>query len=285
MLTIPIPADEEQRLVDFSQLGMLLTEPDAVLDAVTRELTRIFEVPTAAISFIDRDTQYYKAAVGVPEPFATTRVEPRDMSICSFVVGNNDLMVVEDLASDQRFRQSAAVTDLGVRFYAGAPLRADSGRAVGSLCILDNRPRSISDREREMLRMVAEGVMAQVKLQVASRRMLEYATRIEEELQRAVKVQRFLLPPSPIKESGWVIQHLYRPVAHLGGDFLDVVTKQDGRIAVLIADVTGHGTDAALTAAMAKTAFSRAVNESSHTNEILAWMNGELIPVIPPAGD
>jgi serine phosphatase RsbU (regulator of sigma subunit) len=261
---------------------MLLTEPDAALNRITNELARVFDVPTAAISFIDRDTQYYTAAVGIPEPFATTRVEPREISICSFVVGNNDMLIVQDLAADARFRDSSAVIDLGIRFYAGAPLRADSGRAIGSLCILDSRPRTISNREREMLRIVAEGVMAQVRLQVASRRLFTSATRIEEELQRAVKVQRFLLPASPFEASGWYIRHLYRPMAHLGGDFLDVVTRPDGGVAVLVADVTGHGTDAALTAAMIKTAFVRAVAESEHGDETLNRMNDELTPAIPP---
>jgi serine phosphatase RsbU (regulator of sigma subunit) len=282
VLTVPIPADDEQRVADLARLGVMLSEPDHVLDAITSELARVFDVPSAAISFIDRETQHYKSGVGIPEPFNTERVEPRAMSICSFVVGDNDMLVVEDLAADDRFRETTAVTDLGLRFYAGTPLRADSGRAVGSLCILDRRPRTISDRERELLRILAEGVMAQVKLQVASRRIFDYTTQIEEEMRRAVKVQRFLLPPSPVERSGWVIRHLYRPMAHLGGDFLDVTTRRDGRVVVLIADVAGHGADAALTAAMIKTSFARAVDLAEHAFDVLGLMNRELSAAVPP---
>ncbi len=281
-LDIPIPQDEDVRVADLVQLGALLTEPDAVLDSLAHELARVFDVPATAISFIDHDTQHYKAAVGIPEPFSSSRVEPRDQSICSFVVGNNDMLVVEDLTTDQRFCDCAAVTDFGLRFYAGAPLRADTGRAIGSLCILDTKPRSISDRERELLRMVAEGVMSQVKLQVASRKVFEYTSRIEADLRRAVRVQRFLLPPARIEQSGWIIRHLYRPMTHLGGDFLDVIARPDGRLALLVADVTGHGTDAALTAAMIKTAFARAVSETDHVQQILSRMNAELCGAIPP---
>ena len=71
-------------------LGILLTEPEEALDRVTQELAQIFDVPGAYISFIDEDTQYYKSAFGgLPEPFATTRTEPRADSLCSHVVGMN----------------------------------------------------------------------------------------------------------------------------------------------------------------------------------------------------
>jgi serine phosphatase RsbU (regulator of sigma subunit) len=281
-LAIPIPSDDDARVADLVRMGPLLTEPDEILDGVTRRLARIFAVPSVAISFIDSDTQHYKAAVGIPEPFATTRVEPRNISICSYVVGNNDMFVVEDLAADERFRDSIAVTDFGLRFYAGAPLRAESGRAIGSLCILDQRPRSISDREREMLALVAEGVMSHVTLQVASQQLFAYTTRIEDELRRAVKVQRFLLPPACIERPGWTVRHVYRPVAHLGGDFIDVVSRSDGRLAILVADVAGHGTDAALMSAIIKTAFARAVDRSGCATDILGVMNRELIGAAPP---
>lgn len=283
MLAPPIPTDDDQRAADLRKLEILLTEPEAELDRVTQELAHIFDVPGAFVSFIDEDTQYYKAAYGgLPEQYAATRTEPREGSLCSFVVGQNDELIVEDLLADVRFRDSPAVTELGARFYAGTPLRADSGRAVGSLCIVDFKPRTISLRERELLRLVAEGAMAMVKLQVASHQLLRRNQQIERDLRQAVQVQQFLLPPQQIEKEGWRIEHLYRPVAHLGGDFIDVIERPDGRWALLVADVSGHGTSAALTTSITKTAFRRAALWVESPAQLLAGMNREVVEIVPP---
>ena len=95
MLKAPIPIDEEERLADLRQLELQLTTPEKPYDAVTRELARIFEVPGVFITFFDHDTQYYKSAVGLPPEMAATRTEPRELSVCNHVVGNNEMMVVE----------------------------------------------------------------------------------------------------------------------------------------------------------------------------------------------
>jgi serine phosphatase RsbU (regulator of sigma subunit) len=276
----PIPADEADRLEDLRRLDILLTTPEEPLDNVTRRLAEIFDVPGAFISFIDEDTQYYKSEVGLPAQFAETRKEPRDISLCSYVVGTNEPLIVEDLTVDSRFRDSPGVLQFGIHFYAGAPLRGDSGLAIGSLCIVDHRPRTIGPREQAMLQLIAEGVMAQVRLQTASRQLLDRSLEIERDLHQAMDVQRFLLPEQCLEGGGWRIEHVYRPVEHLGGDFLDVQQRRDGSWAVLIADVSGHGTTAALTAALTKTAFVRAGAGSPAA--VLSEMNRELSRVAPP---
>ncbi len=282
MWKTPIPADEDDRLEDLRRLDILLTAPEESLDHVTRELARIFGVPGAFISFIDADTQHYKSEVGLPPQFAEARTEPREISLCSYVVGTNESLIIEDLKADERFRDSAAAQEFGIRFYAGAPLRGDHGHAVGSLCIVDLCPRQITTREHEMLSVLAEGVMAQVRLQAASRQLVERAKVIERDLQRAVEVQRFLLPEALLTGGGWQIAHTYRPVEHLGGDCLDVQQRRDGSWAVLIADVTGHGTAAALTAVMTKAAFVRAAGDAAPPGEVLMEMNREFRRVAPP---
>jgi sigma-B regulation protein RsbU (phosphoserine phosphatase) len=278
----PIPVDEEDRLKDLRRLDLLLTTPEEPLDRVTQQLSRIFNMPGAFISFIDKDTQYYKSAVGLPQQFAETRTEPREISLCSYVVGTNKELVVEDLSTDDRFRDNPAVSQFGVRFYAGAPLIGDSGNAIGSLCIVDHRPRTITPCEQQMLGLLAEGVMAQVRLQAASRQLLERSLQIERDLQQAVDVQRFMLPDSCIESGGWRVEHVYRPIEHLGGDLLDVQRLPNGVLALLIADVTGHGTTAALTAAMTKTAYVRAISLFSSPGRVLSEMNRELLQVTPP---
>lgn len=282
MFKIPIPVDEEQRLEDFHQLDILLTKPEAVFDDVVDELSRIFEVPGVMMSFIDHDTQYFKSAVGLPPEFRATRTEPRELSICSHVVGINDMLVIEDLLEDERYKENPAILASGARFYAGTPLRADSGRAVGTLCIVDVKPRTMNERERDLLRLIANGVMAQVKLRTASHQLLQRSKQIERDLHQAVQMQRFLLPPEHIEGDGWRIDHVYRPIEHLGGDFVDISQRPDGRLAILVADVTGHGTTAALTAAMTKTAFRRAASSVDSPTQILTAIHGELYGMVRP---
>jgi sigma-B regulation protein RsbU (phosphoserine phosphatase) len=144
------------------------------------------------------------------------------------------------------------------------------------------KPRTISSRERELLRLIAEGAMAMVKLQVASRHLLERTQQIEQELRQAVKVQQFLLPPKCVEGDGWRIKHLYRPVEHLGGDFIDLLERPDSRWAVFVADVSGHGASAALTTAMAKTAFRRAASWIATPEQLLDAMNRDLVDMVPP---
>ena len=101
-------------------------------------------------------------------------------------------------------------------------------------------------------------------------------------MQQAVNVQRFLLPEPSVEGGGWHIEHLYRPVEHLGGDLLDVQRRLDGSWVVLIADVTGHGTTAALTAAMTKTAFVSTIGAARSPGQVLTEMNRKLLQVAPP---
>ena len=282
MLTPPIPADEDQRLDDLRRLDILLTTPEEAFDSITQELARIFEVSGVFMSFTDRDTQYFKSAVGLPPEMAATRSEPRELSVCSHVLGENQMIVVEDLLADDRFRDNPNVLSSGARFYAGTPLKAESGRAIGTLCIVDGKPRSMGDRERDLLRLIAEGVMAQVNLQGASRQLLERTKEIARDLRLAVQMQRFLLPPASLTGDGWRITYQYRPYEHLGGDFLGVHPRPDGRHLILVADVSGHGTTAALTTAMTKTAFHRAAIAVGTPSELLSAINEELVDMVPP---
>ncbi len=278
----PTSIAEAQRVADLRQLDILLTTPEEAFDAVTQELARIFKVTGAFITFIDEDTQYYKSAVGLPAKFAATRTVPREKSICTHVVSRNKAMVVEDLLADERFRENPVVRESGARFYAGTPLRSEGNRPLGALCIVDEHPRTMSEREVELLRMIAEGVMAQVKLQAVSRQLLQRTTQIEQDLEHAIQVQRFLLPDTNIAGDGWRICHLYQPVSHLGGDFLDVYRREDGQLAILLADVSGHGVSAAFTAAMTKTAFLRAASSVNTPVELLDAIHRELVGTVRP---
>ena len=129
MIEPPIPADEDQRLEDLRRLDLELTEPEEALDTMTARLAHIFEVPAAFISFIDRDTLYAKSVAG-PLALAGPRTEPRQLAICSHVVGNNDMLVVEDLLADDRFRDNPLDWDTSVPSFHSVPPRSTSRSTI-----------------------------------------------------------------------------------------------------------------------------------------------------------
>jgi predicted PurR-regulated permease PerM len=163
MVPAPSPPDEEARLAELNGLMLLDTPPEEVFDHVTERLTRLFKVPIALLTLIDKDRQWFKSQTGLPEDLAEARSTSRDVSLCGHVIASNDLMIVRDLAWDPRFANNPWVKERGLRFYAGVPLRGPNGFPVGSLCILDTKPRDLSKQQQDLLKLIAGDVMEQIK--------------------------------------------------------------------------------------------------------------------------
>ncbi|MEO7319865.1 MAG: AI-2E family transporter [Chthoniobacteraceae bacterium] len=162
MTPAPIPEDEEERLAALTALNLLDTEAEPVFDRITAKLARVFEVPIALITLIDRDRQFFKSQTGLPEVLAQARQTARNVSICGHVVAKNQVMVIEDLARDRRFANNPLLKEHGIRFYAGVPLLAPNGQPIGSLCLLDLRPRRLTEREVRLLQEYANDVMEEI---------------------------------------------------------------------------------------------------------------------------
>jgi GAF domain-containing protein len=162
MTSAPIPADDEERLAALTELNLLDTEAEPVFDRITAKLARVFEMPIALISLIDRDRQFFKSQTGLPEDLAKARQTARNVSICGHVVAKNHVMVIEDLARDRRFANNPLLKEHGIRFYAGIPLLAPNGQPIGSLCLMDMKPRQLTDREKRLLQEYADEVMEEI---------------------------------------------------------------------------------------------------------------------------
>jgi predicted PurR-regulated permease PerM len=163
MLPAPTPPNEEERLAELNGLNLLDTAREADFDHVTERLTKLFKVPIALVSLIDKSRQWFKSQTGLPADLAEARATSREVSICGHVIANNEMLIVRDLARDPRFANNPFVKERGLRFYAGVPLRGPNGFPVGSLCILDTRPRTMTTQEQDLLKMIAEDVMEQIK--------------------------------------------------------------------------------------------------------------------------
>ncbi|WP_319783871.1 AI-2E family transporter [Oceanisphaera sp. IT1-181] len=158
----PIPEDEEERLKDVLSLNLTNADPDETFDSITRALAKAFNVPISLVSIIDTDRQFWKSHVGLPEDLALAGESPRDTSVCGHVVAQNKVLIIEDITQDKRFANNSFLKSRGIRFYAGVPLRSHSGHAVGSLCVIDTKPRNVTEKEIALISKLAEQLMESV---------------------------------------------------------------------------------------------------------------------------
>jgi len=163
MVPAPTPPNEEKRLTELNGLNLLDTPSEATFDHLTERLTKLFKVPMALVTLIDKDRQWFKSQAGLPADLAEARSTSRDVSLCGHVVANDEVLIVRDLIRDPRFANNPFVKERGLRFYAGVPLRGPNGFPIGSLCILDTKPREMTSQEEELLKMIAGDVMEQIK--------------------------------------------------------------------------------------------------------------------------
>jgi diguanylate cyclase (GGDEF)-like protein len=151
MHVAPPLADEVTRLAALRQLSMLDTPPEERFDRFTRLAKRLFDVPLALISLVDEDRQWFKSCAG-----ASLTQSPRDSSFCGHTIAADDIMLVPDTLQDPRFHDNPGVIgEPHVRFYAGCPLSVADGSRIGTLCVLDTRPRSFDEEELGLLRDLA----------------------------------------------------------------------------------------------------------------------------------
>jgi diguanylate cyclase (GGDEF)-like protein len=157
------PEDEAERLAALEGLNLLDTPAEERFDRITRLARKVLDVPMALVSLVDADRQWFKSAQGL-----NVAETPREVSFCGHAVLQDRLFVVGDAAGDDRFADNPLVTgDPRIRFYAGYPLRAPSGHRVGTLCVIDRRPRDLGEEERrtlEDLGSLAEGELQRTAL-------------------------------------------------------------------------------------------------------------------------
>ena len=161
---------KRKELGALAEYGFDEEQPATNLDFVVQIAARMFDMPMAAINMICSDHVFFAASTGK----LNRRNVRREVSFCAHAITQGDVLVVPDATQDLRFHDNPLVTEAGgIRFYAGVPLRAPSGHALGALCVVDSRPRSdFSEREcvhlRDLGKLVADKLELR-RLEVASR--------------------------------------------------------------------------------------------------------------------
>ena len=157
--------NEAERLEALRAYGILHTAPEAAFDDVVGLAARLCDAPTALISLVDSEFQWFKAKVGLD-----ACETGRDVSFCDHAMREPRLMIVPDAKQDPRFADNALVTgDLGIRFYAGAPLVSAKGLPLGALCVIDYQPRpdGLTELQAQSLSVLAAQVVNQLELRLA----------------------------------------------------------------------------------------------------------------------
>ncbi len=178
MLAPPHPRQPE-RLASLYSYEILDTAREKPFDEIVALAAGICETPISVINLIDAERQWFKAEVGLG-----ARETPLETSLCSHAILENAFVEISDTLSDPRMADNPLVCgDPGLRFYAGALLTADDGLPIGTLCVLDNRPRELTSLQRDALKVLARQVMSQLDL----RRALKRAEMMRQEVDHRVK--------------------------------------------------------------------------------------------------
>ncbi|HMJ12916.1 MAG TPA: diguanylate cyclase [Polyangiaceae bacterium] len=164
-MSAPTPPRETERLAALRRYAVLDTPPERAFDRITALAARLFDVPIALVSLVDADRQWFKSCLGLD-----VRETSRDLAFCAHAILAEEPLVVPDATQDERFVNNALVAGPPrFRFYAGAPLRTPDGFLVGTLCVLDRRPRTLSAKELTVLVDLAAMVVDELELRLAVR--------------------------------------------------------------------------------------------------------------------
>lgn len=156
----PVPANEATRLQALRSYKILDTKPEERFDELTRLAALICGTPISLISLIDTDRQWFKSRFGLD-----VQETPRAQAFCTHAIMQPDLFVVPDATKDERFADNPLVRgDLNIRFYAGEPLAARDGHVLGTLCVIDHVPHTLTEAQKEALKIVGRLVIANFEL-------------------------------------------------------------------------------------------------------------------------
>lgn len=162
MHSSPPPDNEAERQRKLDELDILDTVEELAYDDLTLLAAQICGTPVALVSLIDRDRQWFKSHHGL-----NVRETPRNVAYCAHAIHSDELLIVEDATRDQRFHDNPLATGYPhVRFYAGAPLVLEHDVRLGTLCVIDHQPRTLTETQKLALAALARQVVAQLQLRL-----------------------------------------------------------------------------------------------------------------------
>lgn len=260
---------EERRLQALHRLGLLDIPPSAQLDRVTRMAAQIFSLPTAAVSLVDHDRQWFKSGIGLDHASM-----PREKAPCSQVAESTRSLVIPDLLEDEYYRDSNLARS-GVRFYAGACLTTRDGFGLGSLCVLGLEPRQVSEGEMALLSGLALILMDQIETLHTFKR-IEPLTGLPNRLQFLEDIARLSRAASEDEIRHLVLvdianlKQIYDAAQVMGSSFIEEIINQAAQ--AITSGIGASGT----TYHTAQTIFVFLAPEGITENEYVAGLTHKL---------
>jgi formate hydrogenlyase transcriptional activator len=162
------PANEAERLNALRRYQILDTPPEPAFDRIAEMAASLFQVPMAIVSLVDENRVWFKSRLGIEADHCA-----RDAGLCASAIASPGIYHLRDAAHDERAASRPLVTALGIRFYAAAPLRTHDGLNLGTVCVLDQKPRELAPGEAEILTMLAALAMNQMELRLYAEKVAE----------------------------------------------------------------------------------------------------------------
>jgi len=272
----PAAAQEANRLAAVRRYAILEAPPNGAFDRVCALAARFFEVPFASVTIVDEDDIWIKASTGLSVAHI-----PRSPGLCASAVLQDEPYVVTDGLRDPRTAANPLVHgELGVRFYAAAPIITRDGHRLGTVNVLGTEPRETTELETQTLRDLAAIVMDELELRLAAIHEVQREQgrrELAEGLARAL--QRSLSPASLPRIAGLEAAVLYEPFAveEVGGDFYDLFPLASGRSGFFLGDVCGKGPEAAGVTSLARYTMRTAAMLDEGPAAILEDLNTALL--------
>jgi hypothetical protein len=151
-------------VLEVQQIDPFDGPAEGMFDRLATNLARSFDAPIALITAAEGDVHFWEAQCGLPEDSFASGGSPRDCAICTRLTSYPAVCVVADTAEDEQFADDAFLKLHGIRFCAAAPIKDNHGTVVGSLCVMDTRPRQITDQQKQMLSSLADAVMTAIEM-------------------------------------------------------------------------------------------------------------------------
>ncbi|MCO4814352.1 MAG: GAF domain-containing protein [Flavobacteriales bacterium] len=172
MLEPSIPKNENERLNELYDSGLLDTPKESDFDNLTNLASSIFGAPVSIITLVDENRQWFKSCFGLPEEITET---PREISFCGHAINNpSEVLVIPDARLDNIFSDNPLVSgDPNIVFYAGAPLISKNGYPLGTFCIIDFKPRTLSQQDVETLKILSNQVSKLIDLRLSNEELTE----------------------------------------------------------------------------------------------------------------
>ncbi|MFD1143535.1 GAF domain-containing protein [Larkinella insperata] len=189
MKSAPFPSDESARLQALESYNLLDSLPETVYEDITRLASEICRTPISLVSLVDKERQWFKAKQGL-----NVDQTPREQSFCAHaILDPNEIFIVPDARQDERFQDNPLTTgEPHVVFYAGVPLVNPEGYPLGSLCVIDKRPRTLTDNQLASLKALAKWVATEFELKKTKEELQKSHNSLQAARQERIKVKHTL---------------------------------------------------------------------------------------------